>query len=57
VRALTGVAPERCEEDTGMTVTGDGEVHGEIGVLAYDAIDDRIQCHGCGRWFEKLTLL
>lgn len=57
MRALTGVAPERCEEDTGMTVTGDGEVHGEIGVLAYDAIDDRIQCHGCGRWFEKLTLL
>jgi predicted transcriptional regulator len=33
----------------------DDTLHGEIGVLAYDALADRIQCHGCGRWFQKLT--
>ncbi len=30
-------------------------LYGEIGVLAYDPLLDRIQCHACGRWFHKLT--
>ena len=34
----------------------DEEIHGEIGVLAYDALADRIQCHACGGWYQKLTL-
>lgn len=33
----------------------DEMVYGERGVLAYDALDDRVQCHGCGGWFQKLT--
>jgi len=32
----------------------DLSLHGEIGVLAYDPIDDRIQCHYCGGWYQKL---
>ena len=31
-----------------------GRAHGEIGVLAYDELDDRIQCHVCGGWYQKL---
>jgi hypothetical protein len=30
-------------------------LYGELGLLAYDPFDDRIQCHACGRWFQKLT--
>lgn len=37
-------------------MTNDGDLYGEIGVLAYDAINDRIQCHACGGWYQKLTL-
>jgi ROS/MUCR transcriptional regulator protein len=29
-------------------------LHGEVGVLAYDPVDDRIQCHVCGRWLHKI---
>jgi len=29
-------------------------LHGEIGVLAYDEVADRIQCHVCGRWLHKI---
>jgi hypothetical protein len=27
----------------------DGPVHGELGVLAVDELEDRVQCHVCGR--------
>ena len=30
------------------------EVHGQIGVLAYDEAGDLLQCHVCGHWFENL---
>jgi hypothetical protein len=30
-------------------------VYGEVGVLAYDADADRVQCAACGRWYQKLT--
>src|SRR2546423_1157742 len=29
-------------------------MHGEIGVLAYDEVADRIQCHVCGKWLQKI---
>src|SRR5207302_8171067 len=29
-------------------------LHGEIGVLAYDEVADRIQCHVCGKWLQKI---
>lgn len=32
----------------------DAPLHGEIGVLAYNAVADRIQCHACGGWYQKL---
>ena len=32
----------------------DGHLHGELGVLAYDELEDRIQCHACGGWYQKL---
>jgi predicted transcriptional regulator len=35
-------------------VAGD-VLYGERGVLAYDELADRIQCHACGRWYQKLT--
>ena len=31
-------------------------LHGELGVLAYDELADRIQCHACGGWYQRLTL-
>ena len=31
-------------------------LHGEIGVLAYGEVADRIQCHVCGRWLQKIEL-
>lgn len=33
----------------------DAAEYGERGVLAYDAVDDRVQCHACGRWFQRLN--
>jgi ROS/MUCR transcriptional regulator protein len=29
-------------------------LYGEIGVLAYDEVADRIQCHVCGQWLQKI---
>lgn len=29
-------------------------VFGEVGLLAYDAIEDKVQCHMCGKWFQFL---
>ena len=29
-------------------------LHGEVGVLAYDEVADRIQCRVCGRWLQKI---
>lgn len=29
-------------------------VFGEVGLLAYDAIEDKVQCHICGEWFQFL---
>ena len=31
-----------------------GWIHGELGVLAHDDLADRIQCHACGGWYQKL---
>lgn len=28
--------------------------YGELGILAYDPIDDKVQCHICGHWFRSL---
>lgn len=30
-------------------------VFGEVGVLAYDAMEDKVQCHICGKWFQFLA--
>lgn len=29
--------------------------HGQLGVLSYDAIEDKVQCHICGKWFRGLN--
>ncbi len=29
--------------------------YGTIGILTYDAIEDKVQCHICGRWFRGLN--
>lgn len=41
--------------NAGTLPVPDDTLHGERGVLAYDELADRIQCHACGRWFHKLT--
>ena len=28
---------------------------GQLGVLAYDVVEDKIQCHLCGKWFRGLN--
>lgn len=38
-----------------VQLLADDTLYGEIGLLAYDPLLDRIQCHACGRWFHKLT--
>lgn len=30
-------------------------LYGDLGALAYDAIEDKVQCHICGRWFRGLN--
>jgi hypothetical protein len=30
-------------------------VYGELGVLAYDGTEDKVQCHICGEWFRALA--
>jgi hypothetical protein len=30
-------------------------MYGQLGVLAYDNIDDKVQCHVCGKWFIYLA--
>lgn len=29
--------------------------YGSMGVIAYDADEDRVQCHLCGGWFRALA--
>lgn len=30
-------------------------MYGEVGILAYDEIEDKVQCHICGKWFRGLN--
>ncbi len=30
-------------------------VFGEFGILAYDPVEDKVQCHICGKWFHFLA--
>lgn len=30
-------------------------MHGKLGILAYDSIEDKVQCHICGHWFRGLN--
>jgi predicted transcriptional regulator len=32
-----------------------GRLHGEIGVLAYDELENRVQCHVCGGWRKAIN--
>ena len=38
------------------TSVSDDVIYGTVGVLAYDAVTDRVQCHACGQWYRKLTI-
>lgn len=31
------------------------ELYGTMGVLAYDPIEDKVECHICGKWFRGLN--
>lgn len=31
------------------------KIYGDVGMLAYDPIDDKLQCHLCGKWFRSLS--
>src|SRR5947209_6324170 len=33
----------------------DDFLHGSRGVLAYDEVTDRVQCHACGGWYRMLS--
>ena len=30
------------------------KIYGDVGILAYDPIEDKLQCHLCGKWFRGL---
>lgn len=30
-------------------------MYGQLGVLAYDAVEDKVECHICGQWFRGLN--
>jgi ROS/MUCR transcriptional regulator protein len=34
--------------------TLESPIYGEIGILAFDHVADRLQCHACGGWLQKL---
>jgi predicted transcriptional regulator len=40
---------------SGMLDDNDLPLHGNLGVLAYDAACEEIQCHFCGDWYKFLT--
>lgn len=29
--------------------------YGEVGILAYDPLEDKVECHICGKWFRGLN--
>jgi len=29
-------------------------MYGKVGVLNYDAVEDKVECHICGRWYRRL---
>lgn len=31
-------------------------IYGQLGVLAYDEIEDKVQCHICGKWFTSVAV-
>jgi len=35
-----------------MTISA---LYGEVGILAYDPVEDKVQCHICGKWFRGLN--
>lgn len=45
----------RLTEERHLLPITDDTLYGERGVLAYDELMDRIQCHACGGWYHKLT--
>ena len=32
------------------------KINGNVGILAYDPIEDKLQCHLCGKWFRGLSV-
>ncbi len=30
-------------------------MYGQLGILSYDEIEDKVQCHICGRWFRSVA--
>jgi hypothetical protein len=31
------------------------KIYGDVGIIAYDPIEDKLQCHLCGKWFRGLS--
>ncbi len=31
------------------------KIYGDVGIVAYDPVEDKVQCHICGKWFRGLN--
>lgn len=48
-------AREPPQERTNDGSTEDAPLFGQLGVLAVDELEDKVQCHVCGRWYRFLA--
>ncbi len=40
---------------TARATTSRMKIYGDVGIVAYDPIEDKLQCHLCGKWFRGLS--
>jgi hypothetical protein len=38
-----------------MNIEVESRIYGQLGVLAYDPLQDKVECHICGKWFRGLN--
>ncbi len=40
---------------TARATTSRMKIYGDVGIVAYDQIEDKLQCHLCGKWRRSLS--
>jgi hypothetical protein len=53
--AMRGASDHEAVADLPTRLSDGAPFYGEMGVIAYDPDEDRVQCHLCGGWFRAIA--